>query len=699
MKLRSKLAVALLGLSVLPLAVVTALSYRASRDAFRQAVEAEAAKTAAQMGQRMDAVRYELARDLQFPRPPAGGAAAAVPGSERWAADLERQLREHAGLVRRVEIRPKVGAPGAGRGTDGFVIDLSRLGMQLAQSAMTPEERAEVKAEFEAQLAQAQREITAAVRQAAEQRHEGRQQQRERQRAPREQLAQQGEALRQLGEIMPPVPPAAGVEGAPGVPGVQVSPDVPATPATPAAPAAPAAPPAGSPVAPEAVAPEPPDPETIEIPVREDGAVVAQMAAQLDLSRVLDRVFQITRDDERAMPFAVDAKGRVFGRTAQQTAALQKLEVARLASAAGQGAPLRVFREDHVIVMRREPNGIAFGVARPVGESLAEIRNAAGRNLALGLLVIAVALFGILPLSRRMTRPIGTLTDGARRIAAGDLDTQVVVRGRDEIAELATTFNGMARDLQTQRRALVEQERLRRELELCRQIQNEMLPKVPLHSGLTEVRGVSIPAREVGGDFFNYFAQGDGGIALVVGDVSGKGVGAALLMANLQATLKARLLPGADLAGLAADLDREVEASTPSEVYLTLFFGVLDPATGRLRYVNAGHNTQYAVRAGGGLDALRSSGLPLGLFSGRGYEEREITLAPGDVLFFYTDGIVEVADARGDLFGEARLEAVLGRAHGRGVEDVLAQVEGEVRAFRGAVEPNDDATMMVLRFG
>lgn len=668
MKLRSKLAVALLGLSVLPLAVVTALSYRASRDAFRQAVEAEASKTAAQMGQRMDAVRYELARDLQVPRPATGiaragtgagsgagarpGEGAAVPGSEQWAADLLRQLKEHAGLVRRVEIRPRVKTPGgADRASDGFVIDLSGLGMQFAQGALSPQQRAEIKSELDAELAAAQREVAAAVRQATEQR-----------RAP-----------------AAPVPPPPVAPGAPSAPG------------------APGAPPDAGTAADGP--PEPPDPETIDVPLREDGAVVAQMQAQLDLGKVLDRVFQITRDDERAIPFAVDAKGRVFGRTPQQTSALQKLDVARLASAAGRDAPLRVFRDDHVIVMRREPNGIAFGVARPVGESLAEIRSAAGRNLALGLLVIGVALLGILPLSRRMTRPIGTLTDGARRIAAGDLDTQVVVHGRDEIAELATTFNGMVRDLQTQRRALVEQERIRRELELCRQIQNEMLPKVPLHAGLAEVRGVSIPAREVGGDFFNYFTQDDGGIALVVGDVSGKGVGAALLMANLQATLKARLLPGADLARLAADLDREVESSTPSEVYLTLFFGVLDSATGRLRYVNAGHNTQYAVRAGGGLDALRSSGLPLGLFSGRGYEQREITLAKGDVLFFYTDGIVEVADTMGELFGEERLEAVLGRAHGRGARDVLAQVEGEVRAFRGAVEPSDDATMMVLRFG
>ena len=114
----------------------------------------------------------------------------------------------------------------------------------------------------------------------------------------------------------------------------------------------------------------------------------------------------------------------------------------------------------------------------------------------------------------------------------------------------------MAADVEKHQRSAVEQERIRRELELGRQIQHDMLPHTPLRLGLTEVKGVSVPAREVGGDFFNYFQLQDGTIALLVGDVSGKGVGAALLMANIQAALRTRLSLGQDLASLAQELDR-----------------------------------------------------------------------------------------------------------------------------------------------
>ena len=134
----------------------------------------------------------------------------------------------------------------------------------------------------------------------------------------------------------------------------------------------------------------------------------------------------------------------------------------------------------------------------------------------------------------------------------------------------------MAEDVERHQRAAVGQERIRRELELGRQIQHDMLPRTPLRLGLTEVKGVSVPAREVGGDFFNYFELADGQIALLVGDVSGKGVGAALLMANIQASLRTRLALGQDLAAIANALDVDIDANTPGSVYATLFMAILD---------------------------------------------------------------------------------------------------------------------------
>jgi sigma-B regulation protein RsbU (phosphoserine phosphatase) len=220
-----------------------------------------------------------------------------------------------------------------------------------------------------------------------------------------------------------------------------------------------------------------------------------------------------------------------------------------------------------------------------------------------------------------------------------------------------------------------------------------------LRLGLTEVNGVSIPAREVGGDFFNYFLLPNGQVALLVGDVSGKGVGAALLMANIQATLRARLPLELDLAALTDAVDREVELNTPRGVYLTLFVGILDPGRKTLRYVNAGHNPQFLLRRTGGLERLQGTGLPVGLFAGHGYTENAVQLGDDDLLFFYTDGMVETENETGEMFGPERLEALLERSRDRRVDDLLAAIESSVREFRGAAEPFDDATMMALRLG
>jgi sigma-B regulation protein RsbU (phosphoserine phosphatase) len=201
----------------------------------------------------------------------------------------------------------------------------------------------------------------------------------------------------------------------------------------------------------------------------------------------------------------------------------------------------------------------------------------------------------------------------------------------------------------------------------------------------------------VGGDFFNYFELPDGHVGLLVGDVSGKGVSAALLMANVQATLRARLPLQLDLAALADTLDRDLDASTPRSVFVTLFLAVLEDNGRTLRYVNAGHHPQYVLRSGGGVEAMSSTGLPIALFSGHGYSESRVSLAPGDLIFFYTDGLVETMNETGDLFGADRVQAVLADEHTHGLDVVLQRMEEEVRSFRGTTDPLDDATMMAMR--
>jgi sigma-B regulation protein RsbU (phosphoserine phosphatase) len=347
-------------------------------------------------------------------------------------------------------------------------------------------------------------------------------------------------------------------------------------------------------------------------------------------------------------------------------------------------------------VTKKESSGLTFGIARPLGESLREIRRASVRNLSLGLLVVGLAIVGTVPISHRMTERLRALTRGVRQLAAGDFRARVPATSADEFGQLARAFNQMAQDLEHHQALAVEQERLHRELELSRQIQTDMLPRAPLRFGASEIKGVSIPAREVGGDFFNYFELPDHQLGLLVGDVSGKGVSAALLMANVQATLRARLPLQNDLAALADLLDRELDESTPGGVFVTLFLAILDEAR-VLRYVNAGHNPQYVLRGDGHVERLSSIGLPIGLFGGHGYKETRVSLVAGDLLFFYTDGLVEAENDRGDQFGAERVEAILIEEHARGIDAVLERIERDVNAFRGAVEPLDDATLMAMR--
>jgi sigma-B regulation protein RsbU (phosphoserine phosphatase) len=422
---------------------------------------------------------------------------------------------------------------------------------------------------------------------------------------------------------------------------------------------------------------------------------VATVRAHLEKDRLMRELLGPGGHRPGEIPFAVDAAGHVHAADAD-VGRLPNLSAVAASSGPEEG---RQTLPDWVVVTRRDPgSGLTFGVARPIREPLKEIRRTALRNLGLGLGAVALGVLGIIPLSRRITRDLGTLTAGAERLARGDLDARVSVRSRDEVGRLADAFNRMAHDLRENQDRVLAQERLQKELEMGRRIQEEMLPRDPLRVAFAEVKGVSIPAREVGGDLFNYFTLPGGEAALLVGDVSGKGVAAALLMANLQATLRARLPLERNLSTLAEDLDNEIGATTGGGAYLTLFLGVLD-ATGTMRYVNAGHNMPFALHADGRIEPLESTGRPLGLLVGGGFIERMVRLEPGSSLLLYTDGVIESENAAGEPFGVERLQQLLVRERTTGLDGILSRIEEAVRAYREGAEPADDATMVVLKVG
>lgn len=433
---------------------------------------------------------------------------------------------------------------------------------------------------------------------------------------------------------------------------------------------------------------------TIDVKVESNGQVVRSMNAEINLPNLLATVFSNTQSERGEIPFAVAKDGTIHARSEAD-----KARVSAFGAVATPTGPVTARLPEHIVVTTEDKSGsgLRLGVARPVGDSLAALRRTTARNAGFGLLFIGVALVGIVPLSSRLTRNLSVLNDAVGRIAHGDYRARVPVKSQDEIGRLATAFNHMAADVERHQQTAVEQERIRRELELGRQIQNEMLPHAPLTLGLTQVQGVSVPAREVGGDFFNYFVLDAGPIALLMGDVSGKGVGAALLMANIQAALRIRLGLGQGLAAVADALDRDIESSSPGPVYATLFIGMLDPASRVLRYVNAGHNPQYVLRREGGLERMTATGLPVGLLAGRGYREQSLQLSAGDQLFFYTDGCIEMENERAEPFGSERLEALLVEAANS--PNPLHKIEDSIAKFRGSSEPMDDATLMTVKVG
>jgi serine phosphatase RsbU (regulator of sigma subunit) len=426
---------------------------------------------------------------------------------------------------------------------------------------------------------------------------------------------------------------------------------------------------------------------------RETALAAAQVA---ELRSLLKDVLSTTRREPSQIPFALDPDKVLYAAEAADLATLYGLGLAPVPAGA---QVVRTDPSDWVVASQEDVQSrVTVGVARPLGVALKEIRLTALRNLAYGLALVALALIGILPLSHRMTRHLEVLTRGVERLGLGDINVQVPVpRGADELERLALTFNRMARELKQQQERLLSDERLHRELEISRRIQEELLPRRAARFACAEAGGLSIPAREVGGDFFNYFAISSNDTAILVGDVSGKGVPAAILMANLQATLSARLPLERDLAQLAERLDRQLASPEAAALYLTLFIAVLDGRGRSLRYVSAGHNTQILVRQGGAIEHLESTGRPLGLLPGGGFEERFLRIDRGDALFLFTDGILDAENALGEPFGMERLEALVSSRANGSVAGILARVDDALRAHRGATEAGDDATIVALR--
>ena len=241
-----------------------------------------------------------------------------------------------------------------------------------------------------------------------------------------------------------------------------------------------------------------------------------------------------------------------------------------------------------------------------------------------------------------------------------------------------------------------ERERVEQELRVARSIQQASLPKeVPEPEGW-QISPFYRPAREVGGDFYDFLELKDGRLGLVVGDATGKGVPAALVMASARSMLRAVAQASAYSPGdVLSRVNDSLAIDIPPNMFVTCFYAILDPKSGHLRYANAGHDLPYLWH-GGGAEELKARGMPLGLMPGMSYEEKEVTMELGDSVLFYSDGLVEAHEPKGEMFGFPRLRGLVAE-HGEDGSLGNSLLE-ELYSFVGdGWEQEDDITLLTLR--
>lgn len=308
---------------------------------------------------------------------------------------------------------------------------------------------------------------------------------------------------------------------------------------------------------------------------------------------------------------------------------------------------------------------------------------------------IGVAIIGELgERIHRMNRSAAYLTYAANALGRDEYDPAMLAeltRQPGELANFARAFDSMAAELEAKQRR-------RDEMQAAATIQNSILPRPLSRDGALaaiDLHAEMHPAREIGGDFYDFFVLDGDRLAITVADVSGKGIPAALFMAVSRTVLRIGE-HGDDMAVDIEAANRLLSAENAAAMFVTAFHGVIDLKSGVLRYCNAGHNPPYLLRATGGRETLKATGLPFGVDADLPYRIAEMRLRPGDTLFLFSDGITEAFDPAGEEFGSARLEAALEAARGQGAASLVENVLAATKNFAVGAEQSDDITLMAL---
>ena len=446
-----------------------------------------------------------------------------------------------------------------------------------------------------------------------------------------------------------------------------------------------------------------------EAPVRTDGKLVGQITARISSEQVIRRILGGATEDGSEIPFALDREGTVYTRTPEER---EKLEVLTIPQRVAKGESLKDIRGWIVTSTTDPQSGLRIGVARPVGENLDELQRTAGRNFALGMGLIFFAMIGIVPLSNHLTRDVKVVTDGAERIAQGDLMTRLPVKTDNELGQLAKAFNRMAEDLSVNQQKLIEQERARKEQELqqrlmsveyerksveledARRFQLSMLPKeLPQHSAY-DVAVYTRTATEVGGDYYD-FHLADDVLSVTIGDATGHGAKAGTMVTVIK-TLFSGYGGATAPAEFLHDAAQKIKRMDLGRMAMALSLGRFERRT--LTLSSAGMPPVLVHRAETSrVEEVALSATPLGTL-GSTYEQLDVELAAGEAVLFLSDGFPELMNAAQQQLGyAATLDAFGEAARGADAQAVIDSLATFSARWHGDAPPNDDVTFVVVR--
>lgn len=309
-------------------------------------------------------------------------------------------------------------------------------------------------------------------------------------------------------------------------------------------------------------------------------------------------------------------------------------------------------------------------------------------------------------MSRRITKPILDLDEGAKIVGSGNLGYQLEVRTGDEIEDLANAFNKMTGDLKAYMKDLEEttaaRERIQSELRIASEIQASMLPRTfPPFPDRKEfdIFATMEPAKEVGGDFYDFFFIDENKLCFLIGDVSGKGVPAALFMAISRILLKTEALRGIPPDKILYNVNNTLCPDNDASMFVTLFCVILNAETGEIQFANAGHNPPLVNANGRGFEFIHlPKSFVVGPMPDTEYKSQKLTLKPNDIIFLYTDGVTEAMNPDSQLFSDERLKEFLSGLKDKDVKEIIRAVREQIAEFAQGALQSDDITMLALKY-